>query len=182
MPGFFEVLPEERQEPTRARSFAPNAFVGPIACELVCARRAANLQAEITHTIFVQGVAAYNDAALPVLRKDRRCEHWCEYEPGFDPRDHLMELKARRLEQDRKDFQRQMFEMEQRLRNDREVAWQEYEDGERRRDRRLNRFGIILIILGLMFSGAQVLASLLTMTKDSFGFTWLSRVVPRLFH
>jgi len=75
-----------------------------------------------------------------------------------------------------------MFEMEQRLQNDRDVARQEYEDGERRRDRRLNKFGIILIILGLMFSGAQVLASLLTLTKDSFGFTWLSRVVPRLFH
>jgi len=64
-----------------------------------------------------------------------------------------------------------MFEMEQRLRNDREVARQEYEDRERKRDRRLNRFAIILIILGLMFSSAQVLASLLTMTQDSFGFT-----------
>jgi hypothetical protein len=97
-----------------------------------------------------------NAAAKAVFTRPRDdCPKWFPYTPGLDPEKHLEEYKTRQLEQDRREFERKLFEMEQ------------------RGQARAQTVGIWLTIAALILAIAQVL----TMTPDS----WLWKLLSRLF-
>jgi len=152
--GFHEAESADREHPERFFQFVPGETNALQSGELVCFRRAADLQ----HEIGEAASAGAGDAAEVVIWRDRHCERWIAYEPGISPRDHLAELKARDLERDRREFQRSMVAHEARQ-----------TERERRADRRLTKAAIWLgSIIGL--------AQLLTMSPDSIGYRWLVAV------
>jgi hypothetical protein len=93
--------------------------------------------------------------ARQALAADRRCDEWCEHVPGFDPKEHLMEARQRWLEQDRKDFQLRMVNLEHGL-----TAI------DRRRDR---RFAWLAVALAVGQIAAAFITAYITMTPDSNG-------------
>jgi hypothetical protein len=100
-----------------------------------------------------------DDATERVIWKDRHCHRWSEYEPGVVPRDQLQEAKQRAFEENRRAFSSKIAAFERR-----QVT------RERHADRRLTKAAIVLAsIIGI----AQLIASLLTMAKDSAAYPWV---------
>jgi hypothetical protein len=119
-----------------------------------CFRHIANLPRELHEIAIVHP----NDATEQVIWKDRHCPRWGKYEPGVAPREQLQEDKSRAFEEERRAFERKLAEFEAR-----QVT------RERCADRRLTKAAIWLAsIIGL----AQIIASLLTMAKDSVAYPW----------
>jgi hypothetical protein len=113
-PGTFEVEFHERVTPAQLFiGIHPFANVQMGRMRPVCFRRRIAMSDEINDIQAQTGVTR-DDASSAVLNKDRRCSEWCEYAPGFDPKEHLMELRQRWLEEDRKRFQLELHAMEQR--------------------------------------------------------------------
>jgi hypothetical protein len=81
-----------------------------------------------------------------------------------------MELRTRQLERDREEFQLRIFELEQGIRQDQATSRAAQATRERRRDRRLTWAAIIL---GVILGSGQIMASLLTMAKDSAGYSFI---------
>jgi len=118
-------------------------------------RHAANLPAEIVE-VAADDASMGDTAARKVIWKERNCARWCAYEQGLSPLDHLSELKSRALEDDRRAFQLQLNEFET-----------HQAERERHADRRLTKASIwFASIIGVV----QLVAALLTMTKDSVGY------------
>ena len=153
--GFYEVEPPDRKNPVAQFSFVAGDSNALHIGEFACFRHKANLSFEISEIASARQVSE-DSAARETVWKDRSCEYWCAYEPGLAPGEHLMELKTLHLEQDRKEFQLKMLDLENRL-----VA------REGKIGRQLTKFAIILgVIIGL----AQIIASILAMTHDSVGY------------
>jgi hypothetical protein len=100
-------------------------------------------------------VLSRDEAIAKVVRRDRHCQRWCNYEEGLDPRQHHVELSSRALEEDRRAFYIKVSELEQRQ-----------SDSGRRRDRRLT---VVALTLGLTIGLFQIIAAVIAMTPDSFG-------------
>jgi hypothetical protein len=104
-----------------------DTFTGPIQTEPACFRRVAAIRDEVQEISGNQ-----NDlraAAKQVCEKDRGCQSWYPYTPGFTPKEHLEELQmgllenARRdfelrLEKDRKEFDLKLLEISQKIQED----------------------------------------------------------------
>jgi hypothetical protein len=148
--GFFEAEQTDRDKPAQLIKLVPGESNAWQDAHLVCFRYAADLPKEIAE------IASLGDdvAARDVVWKDRHCPLWCAYEPGLSPRDHLYELKARDLEEHRRQFQRSLatFESRQAAR-------------EKRADRRLTKAAIWF---GSIVGVAQIIASLMTMPPDAW--------------
>lgn len=177
--GHYEVHTDERADPGLAWSFTPDSFTGEIDCMPVCFMRVADLPREVERILQSPTESIGKaDATSRVFNLNRVCESWCQYTPGFDPKDHLIEFKARRLEHDRQEFQHGMFEIEQTLKLTQDTALQGQVERERRRDRRLTWAAIIL---GVIIGSAQVLTALasvlLTISKDAAGYPFVKRVL-----
>jgi len=159
--GYYEVEQPDRENPLASFDFVPGETNALHKGELVCYRHAADLSHEIVE-LATSGRISEDEAARATIYKVRACDRWSKYEPGLDPRQHFVELNARALEADRREFQVKMSELEQRQ-----------DQRDRRQDRRLNKTAILFaVIIGL----AQIIASTLAMTKDSIGFGWLKYI------
>lgn len=158
--GYHEIEQPDRENPLASFDFVPGETNALQKGELVCYRHAADLPHEIAQTAS-SGQSA-DEAAREAICKDRSCDRWSQYQPGLDPRQQLVELNARALEADRREFHVKMSELEQRQ-----------DDRERQQDRRLNKAALLFaLIIGL----AQIVASALAMTRDSIGFGWLKHI------
>jgi hypothetical protein len=152
--GFFETQWTLRNSPPLERfNIIPGEVNAVMTGEFGCFRHV-NLAQE-----FAEARVA-KLSAQDVIWKDRHCNRWCLYEPGMSPRDHLDERKAQELEDQRQAFQLQLQRFESRQ-----------AQRERNADRRLTKAAIWLAsIIGF----AQLLVALLTMTRDSVAYRWLS--------
>jgi len=159
--GFHEVEQIERQNPAVTFPFVPGETNAWQRGEFACFRHAADLPREMREAMASEQLDEQG-AAHKILWKDRSCAQWCEYEPGISPTGHFMDLKARRLEQDRQEFQRNMHNLEVRQ-----------HAREQRAERRLTKAAIIL---GAMIGIAQIFASIITMSKDSIGLEWMRSI------
>ncbi len=163
--GFYEVEPTDRERPRRFFNFVPGETNSWKQGELTCYRHAADLQAEIRSPRPNREVATDEDsesraAAQGVIWMDRRCPRWSAYEPGISPREQLREVRARQLEDDRREFQLKLNAFEDRQ-----------QERQRRADRRLTWAAALLAtIIGV----AQLLASLLTMSKDALAYPYVN--------
>ena len=116
--------------------------------------------ADIPKEIRTAEISHPNEGTEHVIWKDRHCHRWSKYEPGVAPREQLQEEKTREFEEQRRAFDRKLSEFEG------------------RQDRRLTKAAIWLAsIIGF----AQIIASLLTMGKDSAAYPWLHAALPSLF-
>lgn len=59
-----------------------------------------------------------------VLEEDRPCGYWYQYEAGRTPQEHLAELMAANLEEKRKAFELELFELSQKVQQDsKRASW-----------------------------------------------------------
>jgi len=68
---------------------------------VLLARRAVFPAGDVDNSTLINDPGRAREALLA----NRLCDEWCEYIPGLDPRDHLMERRLRELEDDRRAFQ-----------------------------------------------------------------------------
>jgi hypothetical protein len=143
--GFFEADLQFREHPSQAFKMVPGDTNAWHDGEFACFRHVADLPGEMLKC-----------PAEDVVWADRHCPQWSAYEPGISPREHLAELKARRLEEDRREFQLTLnaFETQQ-------------ADRERRADRRLMSAAIWLAVI---IGAVQVITSVVAMTPDAVGY------------
>lgn len=110
--GYFEVERVVRDAPLAVEKIVPGEANSWMNGELCCARSAANLQGEISSLAASRGL--HGDAAVQAtVDEDRNCGSFTPYVPGLDPRQHILEANARALEEDRKNFYRQMASLEE---------------------------------------------------------------------
>ena len=147
-PGFFEVDAEDRTRPNTSTftTFDPITTSTPTA-DIVCYRGAASLPDEVRA---LGSNLTREEAFTRVITTERTCERWFEHTPGFDPKEHLAELRLQQGELER-------------------VALEQ----------RVNRINIGLAIAALALAAAQVLAAFLTMTPDSRAAKWIGPEPPR---
>jgi hypothetical protein len=163
--GYFEVEEPLRTNPVASFTFVPGESNANHAGEFGCFRAQADLRREMNGLTRMTGVIGRNAiddgevnsqgaAAIRVLNQDRGCDKWTEYQPGLSPGQQFAELRALALEEDRREFHREMSGLEQRL-NARE----------RKRDRRLLWFALLV-------GGLQLVAAMIAMTPESIGYPW----------
>jgi len=112
--GYLEVEGEVRDNPGQAvHIFVPTVPLRQFEADLVCYRRASVFPQEQVNNASLRADPA---RAREVLAAERSCDWWMEYEPGLNPHEHHMELNARQLEKDRREFQLRMVDLENRLR------------------------------------------------------------------
>jgi len=164
---YAEVEPHQRTHPCSEFNFVPGDANSWQPGEFGCYRHFADLPKELLAAASTHPT----NVTEHVIWQDRHCPRWSKYEPGVAPRGQLQEEKARALEEDRRTFERKISEFESR-----QVARQRHED------RRLTKAAIWLAsIIGL----AQLIASLLTMAKDSAAYPWFHAaycLLSRQFH
>ena len=93
----------------RAEKVSPTAFQGDVDCIVSCYRTAANLYKECVDIGLKKPTEEFLKV-LEVINKDRNCDRWYEYIPGFSPKEHLEMLKSAELEESRRTFELQLFE------------------------------------------------------------------------
>lgn len=102
-----------------------------------------------------------------LIKRDRQCDHWTRYHPGFGPREHFAYQQAERLEAGRRRFETGMEQrreaFEQRMEDERR-EWESEREG------KASRVGYAIAAAGLVLALAQVL----TVSPDS----WLGRLIP----
>lgn len=114
-PSYYEIETDERENGEAAWSHLANPSQGPIKTEPVCFRQVIQMREEIEaleKEIKAVGVDSRSDATHQVFYKDRKCQSWYQYTPGFTPMDHLMNLKTELLEQAHQDSERRLRESE----------------------------------------------------------------------
>jgi hypothetical protein len=157
---FAEVEPHERDQPRADANLVPGDANSWMQGEFGCFAHFVDLPKELSEA----ETSHPTNATEHVIWKDRHCPRWSKYEPGVVPRDQLQEVKQRAFEEDRRAFDRKLTEFEG------------------RQDRRLTKAAIWLAsIIGV----AQIIASLLTMAKDSAAYPWFHAGycwLWRLFH
>ena len=147
-PGFFEVDTEDRTKPSTSTFTVldPITQSAPTA-DIVCYRGAASLPDEVR----ARGSNLTREEAFTrVITTERTCERWFEHTPGFDPKEHLAELRLQQGELARAAL-----------------------------ERRVNRINIWLTAAAIALAAAQVLAAFLTMTPDSRAAKWIGPAPPR---
>ncbi len=153
---FAEVELAQRNEPRADFNFVPGEANAWKPGEFGCFAHVADIPKELREVAKVHP----NEETERVIWKDRRCPRWSEHEPGVAPREQLQEEKARDFEKQRRAFDSKLTAFEG------------------RQDRRLTKAAIWLAsIIGL----AQIIASLLTMGRDSAAYPWLHAALPFLF-
>ena len=100
-PGLLEVQSWHRAQPALEFHVSARTPSVTVAAELMCYRRVTSLREEVEQIETAKELSR-GEATELVLNRERHCEKWCEYEPAFDPKEHLVESKARQLDQDRK--------------------------------------------------------------------------------
>jgi len=154
MPGFYEVQMEARTvDPRKARRLhLPTVPTLELKVNLACYRQVAIFP---TDELTVGVLDTDPDRARRAIEAERLCDKWCAHIPGFDPKEHLLEARQREVEQERKDFQLRMINLEHGLTG-----------VERRRDR---RFAWLAIGLAFGQIAAAFITAYITMTPDSIG-------------
>jgi len=114
-PGLLEVQSWHRAQPALEFHVSARTPSVTVAAELMCYRRVTSLREEVEQIETAKELSR-GEATELVLNRERHCEKWCEYEPAFDPKEHLVESKARQLDQDRKLLQLRIVELEDRIR------------------------------------------------------------------
>ena len=104
-----------------------------------------------------------NEAAKAVFNKLRpECHKWFPYTPGLGPAEHLQEFRMQQLENDRREFERKLTQMQ--IDASAEV----------------NKAGIKISKIGMWIGiGAVILAvaEVLTMTEDAVLWKWIANIV-----
>jgi hypothetical protein len=162
--NYDEVEVHEREYPNGDHMFIPKGSGASVQGEFACFRHHADLAKEIREhpeDIVTASVAA--------IWKNRHCGLWSKYKPSESPLAHFQAVQFQILEDDRRAFQQSLVDFESRQ-NDRE----------RGADRRLTKAAIWLASI---IGAAQIIASFLTMGKDSLAyrglsaaFCWMSRL------
>jgi len=115
-----------------------------------CFARAANLHKE-AKSIGDPPIAAglYKDKSVTqVIQKGRNCPSFYPWSEGYSPKEHFDDLKARQLEQDRRDYEERMEERRR-----------EFELGLERSRRNFDFFlGAIVVVLAVAEVSATVLS------------------------
>jgi hypothetical protein len=161
---FAEVEPHEREHPDAEANMVPGEANAWMQGEFGCFAHVADLPKELRETI----ASHPSDGTERVIWKDRQCRRWSKYEPGVAPREQLQEMKARAFEQERRDFQQSLVDFETRQ-NERE----------RGADRRLTKAAIWLASI---IGAAQIIASFLTMGRDSIAYRAFSAARCWIWH
>jgi hypothetical protein len=158
--GVFEVESDDPEQPGQFFDISPGEANARKAGELTCYKGVHDLQKEMVtaggpaHARAVQDehyARAGAAAAKTVIWKDRGCPTWMAYEPGLSPKELVQEL-----------CNRAAVEIEDR----RQARHHES-------DRRLT---LAAAVLATIIGVAQIIAAVLTMTRDSIAYTWLRAV------
>jgi len=157
-PRFFEVEQYERES---GRMFEQAvASSGPWECAIVCYRNAA--QARNDFVIFQDRAGRDAKKALEVIHAQRDCSKWYQYTPGFNPAEHLTDLRMNELELKRQEFEHKMD------RDNKQFTAM--------LDERNRKFQIILAIVLGIFAIAEVAAAIIQVAFPS-GWPWLMRLL-----
>lgn len=57
-------------------------------------------------------------AAREIISEDRQCVRWYPYAPGFTPKEHAEQLAMQQLETDRRQFEKELFALSQKVQED----------------------------------------------------------------
>jgi len=112
----------------------------------VCFRRYIDLDGEINK----EPTGHYQDKVLAVTRTDRKCPKWYPYTPGLSPGQHLEEFQTQQLEQDRREFERKLVQMQMDA------------------DRKIGKVGVWIGVAAVILALAQVGTVLLGLTSESW--------------
>jgi hypothetical protein len=149
-----EVSPDERAEPHKAYSNV--SILGKretrFTSNLYCYLSKADLLAEVTSRVAGTSPAGMAAAIADVLGSDRRCPHYCPYQVGLSPKEHLMERRVIGLEEDRRRFAEAL-------------------------DRGGKSLQRAALILGSLLAAGQIIAAFFA-TPDSYGARWLRGSPP----
>jgi hypothetical protein len=146
---YYELSKEMRFQGKVFRYSSDPVNIASEEVEPACIAEAANILFEIKqwkHEYTGKGRAdndLLEEGASIVMDKDRKCPHWFKYQPTFSPREHLEEYKMQSLEQERRKFEKELFELGQRVQT---------ESAKQTRDNKVVAIivGIVVVILMLM--------------------------------
>jgi hypothetical protein len=168
-PSYYEIEPDQR-ESGKVWSHRPDLTGSPLSTEPACFDRAADLRSEASELIQLGN----DGTAKEVCNKDRACEHWYPYSPGFSPKEHMEDLKLKALEQDRREFELKLFNISQQVQADSKGIAEE----SRRIAASGYRFGIISNSIMAILAAVQIwLAIAVTRGVVNFDFDWLKRIL-----
>ena len=124
-PKFYEIDTADRFT-GRTNEHVADSFRGPIVTEPVCFMTAFPIQDEILERMRlieqVDGSQA-KEVQKQVFNEDRACDQWIQYEHGYSPKEHLDDRRAAQLEQDRRNFEHELFALSQKVQEDsRDIA------------------------------------------------------------
>ncbi len=131
---------------------------GDIPTQPTCFRNAANLQKELVDALAMagqKGRAVENEYTLAVIEKTRECESWYPWTEYRNPKDHFEEFKMQQLENDRRQFERKLTQMQIGA------------------NAKVSKVGIWIGIAAIILAVAEVL----TMTKDAILWKWIANIV-----
>lgn len=114
-----EVIDEDRVRGNLTRDFG-TGYEREVNTRPACFRHAFDLGSEWQREVdklksTEQASMAADLASTAVMQTDRHCDDWYPYTPGFSPKEHLEELRAHEMEEDRQRFQRDMAAIEGRF-------------------------------------------------------------------
>jgi len=90
-----------------------------------------------------------------IISKDRKCPYWYEYKAGLNPKGHYEECKMQQLENDRREFERKLTQMQIDA------------------NAKVTKVGIWIGIAAIILAVAEVL----TMNEDALLWKWIDSIV-----
>jgi len=137
-PKHFEV-DESKRKTGKVEMVATPFILGEFPANLCCYMNKFILDDELPHD-------RSKDVIIEFIKKNRNCDSWYEYIPGFSPKEHLEMLKSAELEESRRRFEKKM-EVDRRI-FDKEIY------------KMTKEVTVILSILVLMFASLQLLVTI----------------------
>jgi hypothetical protein len=169
-PRFFEVDPLERRAVFFTHLFNHSLiYRNSFKTELVCFVGRADLMAELACLLEESEAIMLNARAL--LDRDRQCKGWYPFTPGFDPSEHLAELRRQQLEDDRRRFEEGLSKRAEDLQT--ALASRE-EESQSRTSRLMTR----LTVLAVALAAVQILTGL---TSDSLAWKGIVKLWHSVF-
>lgn len=169
-PTFYEIETMARLD-GECFTHVPDSFLGPIETEPECIKYAAILWKEVIDETDHAGNR--ESAAVEVFWRNRQCKSWYRYIPGLGPIEHVHRHDMERLDQERRNFELQLFRLEQTsqentrliLSDSKQLARENKEIIEAMKasaevssgfNRRINLWLVVLAALTLLLAGLQV--------------------------
>lgn len=187
-PRFHEIEAGERRSANHVSIFTYPATVGTrmlnVEAEVVCFVHEYDLMEELPNVSRGELKDATElqraEVAVEVIAKDRHCQAWYPYTPGFGPSEHYEELKMQRLEQDRRTFEMQLAAMGERAQERSAAIAEENKNliaGLKEIAEKNDRFSRRVTALVILLAVIQTIGTLLALSSVS----WVQRLWRYVF-